>query len=210
MKQILVLFSIIGCLSFFSACSDDNEEVTSNAEKAIGKWIATEINGETAMTDSLFCMEFRTDKVEVYSCGSKIDSNNSKWTEGKNYTYTINNDIIVIDGKDNFDKTVHVELKINTLTSSLLSYSVTSYIYDGVSIPDTKIYTCKKAAVDYSSKIVGLWYGKCTSSNTADTSAHYWDILLMVNIIIIIKMPTELGLKNRTMKADIICMAIYL
>ena len=71
-----------GCLWMFNGCSDEDEKVETNAEKAIGKWIATEINGETPLTDSLFCMEFRTDKVEMYAIGSRIDEHNSKWAEG--------------------------------------------------------------------------------------------------------------------------------
>jgi hypothetical protein len=175
MKNLFFLMLLSGCLWMFNGCSDDDEKVETNAEKAIGKWIATEINGETPLTDSLFCMEFRTDKVEMYAIGSRIDEHNSKWTEGDDYTYSINNDIITIDGKDTDGKTIHVEMKIHTLTSTQLKYSVNSYTYDGVSIPDTKIYTCKKADVDYSSKIVGVWHGKCTSANTTDTTNHYWE-----------------------------------
>lgn len=176
MKNLFFITLLSGCLWMFNACSDD-EKVETNAEKAIGKWIATEINGEAPMTDSLFCMEFRTNKVEMYASGSRIDEHNSKWTEGDDYTYSINNDIITINGKDNSGKAVHVEMKIHTLTSTQLKYSVNSYTYDGVSIPDSKIYTCKKADVDYSNKIVGVWYGKCTSANTTDTTNHYWEYL---------------------------------
>ncbi len=177
MKKLLILASLTGFLWLFIGCSDDDTTVTTNAEKVIGKWIATEINGVSALTDSLFSMEFRTDNVEVYARGSYVDSNNSKWTEGKNYTYSINNDLITINGTDESNKSVHAEFKIHSLTNSLLTYSVVSFIYNGVSTPDTKIYTCKKATNDYASQIVGIWYGKCTSANTTDTAYHYWEYL---------------------------------
>lgn len=37
-------------------------------------------DGIASATDSMFCMELRTDSVEMYSVGEQIDANNKKWT----------------------------------------------------------------------------------------------------------------------------------
>ncbi len=178
MKNLFILASLAGFLCLFNGCSDDDDNVTNNyPELAIGKWVVTNIDGITPLTDSLFCMELRSDKAEIYSIGTRIDANNSKWVEGDNYIYTINNDIITINGIDQLNKTVTVELKIQELTSTTFTYSVKSYVYDGISTPDSHVYTCKKASVDYATQIIGVWYGKCTSDNTADTNYHYWEYL---------------------------------
>ncbi len=173
LKILMMLALTASSLVFFSSCSDDPTS-PNYSELVVGKWIVTEVDGVGVLTDSAFCMELRSDKVEVYSIGTQIDLLNSKWVEGR-FQYTIDDDQIIVDGTDIFNKTHHVAMKILNISATELKYSVVSYAYDGVSIPDASIYTCKKATVDYSSKIVGVWYGKCTSANTSDTTYHYWE-----------------------------------
>jgi len=158
------------------ACSEEDVPVEASLTKLlIGKWVNTTANNNSILTDASFVMEFRTDYVEMYATGFKLDENNKTWMENSDYTYSLNNDVISIDGKDILGKVYHLELKIVSLNDSVFKYYDSKVIIDGVDYTNPIEYTCKRITRDYSSQFVGVWYGKCTSDNNNDTTYHYWE-----------------------------------
>jgi hypothetical protein len=175
--KYLIKFAVLSCfLLLFYACSSDDDS-PNYANLAIGKWINTETNGTSILTDASFIMELRADKVEFYATGYKLNDSNKTWNECSNFTYSINNDIITVDGTDSYSNTTHLEMKILTLNETTMKYSVVSFKVNGVAVADTPTYTMKKITKDYSSDIIGIWYGKCTNASSADTNYHYWEYL---------------------------------
>ena len=181
MKSSSIQYGIL-CLiilSFlFSACSKDSNPAESQktySEMAQGKWVNTMINDKPVQTDSSFIMELRSDNIEMYATGTKLDENNISWIEGTGYIYSVTGDVITIKGTNITGSSVNMNLKILSLDESTLRYSVSSFSIGGVSYPDSKIYTCKKTSEDCSTKFTGIWYGKSTSGNTGDVNCHYWE-----------------------------------
>ena len=111
----------------------------------------------------------------MYATGFQIDTLNKAWMENNTYTYSIKNDMLIVDGKDVLHNTFHMEFKISTLDQSTLTYSVTAFLINTNSYPNTNVYTCKRIASNYSDTFAGVWYGKCTSEGTSDTTYHYWE-----------------------------------
>lgn len=174
-KNLLFLCLLTGVVCLFSSCSDDDSTSPepTQATKLVGKWLLSAVDGVTPLTDAMFCMELRADSIELYSVGEKIDDNNKKWLKGT-YNYIVSNDTITINGTDPLNKFHHVVLKIVSLTDNELKYTVVDCTIAGQQLIDNAVYTCKKSNEDYSTKIIGIWYGKCTSNNTSDTEYHYW------------------------------------
>jgi hypothetical protein len=158
----------------FNGCKskDDNPDYSA---LALGTWVNTQINSTPVLTDDAFIMELLPDHTELYAIGFQLDETSKIWKENSNYTYTIVNDLIVIDGVDIFDIEYHMEFKIITLNQETLMFSIPAFSIDGVEIPNPNIFTCNRVADDFSTEFTGVWYGKCTSDNTADTAFHYWE-----------------------------------
>ncbi len=178
MKSIRPLKSIFVFILFLLplGCSEDEIPVGAEYTKLlIGKWVNVTANNNSILTDASFVMEFKINYVEMYATGFQLDENNKIWMENSNYTFSVNNDVISIDGKDILGKVYHLELKIISLNDSLLKYSDSKIIIDGVDYTNPVEYTCKRITKDYSSQFVGVWYGKCTSENNNDTTYHYWE-----------------------------------
>ncbi len=178
MKKISTLnFIILSLLSVIPiACSEDETPVEAVYTKLlIGKWVNTKVNNEYVLTDASYVMEFRNNYVEMYANGFQLDDNNKTWMENSNYTYSVNNDILIVDGTDVLNKKYHMEFKILTLDESTLTYSISVFRIDGVDYPNSNTFTCKKITEDYSTKFADVWYGKCTADNNNDTTYHYWE-----------------------------------
>lgn len=167
----LGLFSLM--ILMLSACKKD--ETNQTDELLLGMWINTLVNDQPVLTDDTFVLELKPDKTEMYAVGFQLDENNFRWEENSNYTYSLNDDRIIINGTDVLGKAYYMEFKIISLDASTLKYSVPVFTIDGESFPDNKTYTCSKINNDLSSQFTGVWYGKSTTPGTADTAFHYWE-----------------------------------
>jgi hypothetical protein len=171
-----ILFFFLSVLLI--ACSKNSSLVEPQikySELVIGKWINTLVNSDPILTDASFVMELRSDNIQLYATGFQLDDSNKTWKENYNYTYSINGDILIIDGTDVLNKTYHMEFKILTLDQSTLTYSVAAFLINGVAYPNSNMYTCKRSTDDFSEKFTGVWFGKCTSEGTSDLNYHYWE-----------------------------------
>jgi hypothetical protein len=171
MKKRL-LAGIILPLLFFS-CKKEAE--TNYATLILGKWVNTQVNNETILTDASFTFEFRSDNVQPYATGYVLDENNKTWLENNDYTYSVNGNMIIIDGMNKFGNRFHMEFEILSVDQQTLSYSVSKFMIDNVEYPDPKTYTSKKVTADLSPQFVGTWYGKSTTPGTSDVGYHYWE-----------------------------------
>lgn len=167
-------FVFAGVLILLLFCSCKDEE-TDYAELIVGKWGNTLVNYEPILTDASFICEYRSDMVQLYANGFKLDDINKTWMENDNYEYDVEDKNIIIDGTDVLDHSYHMEFEILLIDENYLTYSVKKFFIDDVDYPDSNIYTCKKVKNDYSEQFTGVWYGKCTTAGTSDTKFHYWE-----------------------------------
>jgi len=172
-KMLMVFTSLVVLMVLFSGCKKDDKP--NYSELILGMWVNTHVNNEAILTDASYSMEFKSDHTENYAIGFQLDETNKAWQENDHYTYNVVGDLIVIDGVDILDKAYHMEFKILTLDQSTLKYSIQAFSIDGITIPISNIFTCKRIVDDLSADFTGVWYGKCTSDNTTDTKFHYWE-----------------------------------
>ncbi len=141
----------------------------------LGTWVNTHTNNTPILTDASFVIGFRSDKIEAYASGVKLDSLNKTWIENNNFRYSVDGNRITIDGYNEAGNKFHMEFIILNADQQTLSYSVSRFMIDNVEFPDNKTYTCKRITTDLGSPLIGTWYGRSTTPGTADTSYHYWD-----------------------------------
>jgi len=168
--KYFALICILGTL-LFSSC----KEKTDYAGLLVGKWINSSVNGVPPMTNDIHFCDYRSDGVELYASGAQLDQNNKKWMVNDQYTYSVDGNIITIDGTDDQHNLYHMEFVISSLDENTLTHSVRTYSCNGVEAPDTKIYTYRKVTTDYQNQFTGIWYGRCTTPGTADINYHYWE-----------------------------------
>ncbi|MEI6577212.1 MAG: hypothetical protein WCO63_13625 [Bacteroidota bacterium] len=168
----IVLFAGMFLSVLLWGCKKDDK--IDYASLVLGKWINTEVDNQLVLTDATFVLEFKADKTETYASGFVLDANNKSWIENHNYTYSVKEDMIIIDGFNDLGNNFHMEFKILKADRQTLSYSVSKFTVDNVEYPDSKIYTNKKINTDLADKFVSTWYGKSTTPASPDTTSHYW------------------------------------
>lgn len=175
MKAFNLLFSLLFSVLLLVGCATDDEP--NYAELLKGTWINTLINGQPLLTDETFVMELKPDNTEMYAIGFQLDENNKSWIEGVDYTYSIVGDHIVINGTDVLGNAMQMEFKIESLTDETLTFTVPTFKVNNVEVPNDRTFTCKKITDDYRTAFTGVWYGRCTTEGTADSTYHYWEHL---------------------------------
>jgi hypothetical protein len=172
MKKSAFVFALI--LILLSSCTNNESEYPTLIQ---GLWVNTEVNHQPVLTDETFAMEFKSDGSQMFARGFQLDSLNKTWMENENYTYEMAENTLTIDGTDALDMEFHLVFEIITLNQTTLIYSVKTFTNNGLSYPDSKIYTCKRVTNDFKTSFEGIWYGHCISVGTTDLKYHYWKYL---------------------------------
>jgi hypothetical protein len=154
MKRINILFSFAMVIMLFLGCSKNDDP--NFADLLQGTWVNTMVNEQAVLTDETFTMEFKSDNTELYSSGFQLDENNKSWVENINYTYSINGNLINIDGVDVLGNTYHMIFNILSLNEDILTYSIQTFTLNGDLIANTNIYSCKKVTEDFSVEFTGI------------------------------------------------------
>jgi hypothetical protein len=150
-----------------------HKEGTDYACLLTGTWINTRISGEDIPADSSFVCQYGTDGMQMYAQGYQLDENNKSWIESKNFTYVVEGKNIILDGIDGLDDDFHIEMEIKTLDEESFTYSVTRFLMNDTELPDPAVYTCQRATKDYTSALIGIWYGNGSTPGTAGLQPFY-------------------------------------
>jgi hypothetical protein len=169
MKKLVLVAMVLSLL--FSGCQKQDDLYS----LLLGTWVNTQVDNQAVLTDESFIMELRSDKVQMYATGYTLDMNNKTWIENDKYTYRVDGNILTIDGVGALGSKYHLELIILSVDKYTLSYSVRKLMIENVDYPDKKIYTFRKAIVDFSDRFVGTWYGRSTTPGSNDESYHCWE-----------------------------------
>jgi hypothetical protein len=173
MKNFKIFTFLNMLIILLAGCEKD--ETTDYSKLVPGIWVNTLVNGQPVLTDATYVIELKTDNTEMYAIGFQLDENNFRWEENDSYTYTMNEDVIAINGTDVLGKSYYMEFKILSVDENTLKYSVPVFSIDGESFPNPNTYTCSKVSNDLSSQFTGVWYGRNTTAGTADSLYHYWE-----------------------------------
>jgi hypothetical protein len=160
-------------LVFISSCKKDDNNVLFS--KLLGTWVNTSVDQTEVMTDNSFVIMFLPNKMEIYAKGFILNDSNKTWIENGNYSFSLEDSNIVINGNDLSGNVFQMVFDVRTLDDQNIVYNVSEFKINGVSYPDPKTYTNRKVTVDYVDEFLGTWYGKSTTAGTTDTTHHYWN-----------------------------------
>ncbi|MBU2553435.1 MAG: hypothetical protein KKF98_03180 [Bacteroidetes bacterium] len=173
MKKIKTLFSLTLLVMLVGGCAKNDSP--NYAELLNGTWVNTLVNEQLVLPDDTFIMELKADHSEMYATGYQVDENNKMWEEGSNYSYSLNGNLVTIEGNDVHGNTYYMEFNILLLNQEEFTYKEQIYKLNGETVGDVATYTCKRVTQDFSAEFIGVWYGRCTSEGTTDSLYHYWE-----------------------------------
>lgn len=182
MKKIFLLI-VLAATAFISCSEKDEEQAASEniAEQVIGKWITSEINGETLTTNEKFVYTF-VSSTSGYISASLSDYTNDrpKWTNHTTSNITVDGKKITLSGY--LDKTTSyvAELEVKSINNTEMVTDAKYNVYHNTELFSTNSGTVRwtRLNVDYSSDILGLWEGQVTSgegSDFDDGEPHRWE-----------------------------------
>ena len=173
MKQtLLMIFLITISMLIFTSCKKDNDGSIKN--QVVGKWINTQVDGSDILTDDVFVMELTDDNVQTFGNSYVIVDDSSFWAVSNKYSYKVDGKTIIVDGYNAINASTHLEMIVNDITQSTMTYTVKLLVIGNDTIIDNHIYQVKRSDVDYSNAIIGTWYGKNSDDSDDISNYHYW------------------------------------
>ena len=149
------------------------------AEKIIGKWMATDIDGQTTPTNMKSVYTFvSTTKAYMSASFKHIQATGTPWHQNTEADVAISgNKVTLTMQKDEHNRSVQ-ELTVTAINNNEFTASLkVNVTVDGnVVHSDEHIFHFTKLVTDYKADIVGTWQGHCTSAGSIfdDGQEHRW------------------------------------
>ena len=149
------------------------------AEKIIGKWMATYIDGQTTPTNMKSVYTFvSTTKAYMSASFNHIQATGTPWHQNTEADVAISgNKVTLTMQKDEHNRSVQ-ELTVTAINNNEFTASLkVNVTVDGnVVHSDEHIFHFTKLVTDYKADIVGTWEGHCTSAGSVfdDGQEHRW------------------------------------
>jgi archaellum component FlaG (FlaF/FlaG flagellin family) len=150
------------------------------AEKIIGKWMATDIDGQTTPTNMKSVYTFvSTTKAYMSASFNHIQATGTPWHQNTEADVAISgNKVTLTMQKDEHNRSVQ-ELTVTAINNNEFTASLkVNVTVDGnVVHSDEHIFHFTKLVTDYKADIVGTWEGRCTSAGSVfdDGQEHRWE-----------------------------------
>ncbi len=172
------LSSLIPALAIFfmlAGCSDDDtDDLIQLEEKIRGMWVNTHVDDEPVLTNEAFMTDYHADFSQLYAIGLNIDQDNRAWFENTNYTYSVEEEMIIVEGPDVFGDEFYMEFDIHEIDDEHMRYTVPTFTINGESHPDPHTYTLEKVTDDHLEDLQGTWHALSTSAD-GDHTEYYWN-----------------------------------
>jgi len=171
MKRITALFIVLFFL--FLSCK---QKINYN-EDIQGEWLCQEIMNPSTKpliipTNNAFVVRFNNDASLCFSKGYELSNSNEKrWMENKNFTYTIEENKLLVKGRNTLGQEVDLSLTIEQLTSKALTCKENYYKINGEEKGEERTFYFTKIYKDYTQKIIGFWEVRKIAKFEPDTFA---------------------------------------
>ena len=182
--QWVMAAALICSSTVFNSCT--NEDNPSNpadnlAEKLIGKWMVSDIEGQPALTNEKTVLTFvSADKAIVSTSRSNFTESQAKWAALREYDVKISGNKATLTGHPNDKITQVQEYSVSAIDNSKMSanFKLTTFINGEAKSIREQDVRYKRVTRDYSKAIVGKWEGHITSeqgSEYDDGEDHQWE-----------------------------------
>lgn len=162
-----------GIVKSFSMKKVDNPPVVDFQQAILGTWVNTKINNIPVYSNATYVIKFEPNFMEMFANGFQIEDGSSQWIENNNYAYTINDHIITIEGIDPLENFIHLEIDVQSVSQSNMTYTISKKIINGEEIEDNSNYFMELAAENNLASIFGIWKGKETTSGANQVYDSY-------------------------------------
>ncbi|MDR2980171.1 MAG: hypothetical protein LBV02_07015 [Bacteroidales bacterium] len=148
LSLLFLILALAGC----------NRNKTDYKAEIQGKWICHEINYLFIPSTEFFVMEFRNDNTQFHA--QAYDSHlavGAEWMENSNYTYTVDEDMISLQGTNPLGQSVDLSMKIKRVGFNYLDYQEIKTVIDGQDLTANRIFSLYKMNDIRVEKLVGQW-----------------------------------------------------
>ena len=185
MKKImnLVLAAILICgVTVFTACTNEDnpaDPAANLSEMILGTWVEADINGHTALTNEKSAVTFLS-ATKAINSQSRVDFTPTapRWNANLEFDVQISGNKVTLTGHPNDSITLVKEYNITAVNDSEMysDYKHTTYC-DGRVILLTELVIRFVKVADYTTAVIGLWEGHCTSEGSEfdDGQEHRWE-----------------------------------
>ena len=165
MKKIFPLCLISLCV--FISCKPKTPDY---AEEIKGKWLCQEINNLVIPSDDAFVIAFQNNGNELYGQGYTLNDNEEKWWFENNFSYSVDKDVISVNGINPLGETVNLSLTIKNVTSNTLDYVENSTVINGADVSSGRRFFFTRLE-DTPKNITKRWQGRHVIQ--ADSTNNY-------------------------------------
>ena len=180
---LLASVMLVTMAGLMTACTNEdnasNANVDNLAEKIIGKWIGTDMDGQEMMTNEKRVVTFVSATKAYVSASLTMQDIESIWSSSIEASVAIDgNKMTVISHPDELT-TVEEEFTVTAIDDNEFTANCKlTRTVDGIEQSSGIINVRHtKVTADYSQAIVGIWEGHCTSANSVfdDGQEHRWE-----------------------------------
>lgn len=182
MKRISLILTFAAIL--FASCGkdDENQVIENLEEKIIGKWMVSEIDGQTALTNSKVVYTFVSPTVGYCSAASADFTETAKmWNSHVESSVSISGNDVTITGNvdENYSYVATLTVKSISENEMLTDSKYKLYLNGELISNTTRPVRWTKVTVDYSQAILGCWEGHITSEQSRfdNGELHRWEYL---------------------------------
>ena len=174
-KLQTLLFAALFSTIVFTSCSSDKDETTTPtetfADKIIGRWMCTGVDGRPCPTNYYYVMNFvsPTKVYRSYSPTTSIGLDNF-WEAQYECVAKITDRKLTVTGQHNVNLTSESQYSLQSITETEMDLVANhTVIFKGrqIDMPAHNHERFTKITKDYSKDIIGTWEGHITSNESA-------------------------------------------
>lgn len=180
MKKSTLVLALALVALLFASCKKENKI----EQQIIGKWITTDRDGHTALTNEKSVLTFLSATEALLSMSREgYSSTGSKWSAYLECSVAIDGNKVTLTGHPNEHITLVNEMNIRSITATDMEGTFKHIIMrDGVIVSETDPIEMRwvKITADYKQAILGKWQGHVTSAMGSaydDGEDHQWEYL---------------------------------
>lgn len=181
MKKVFFMLALAATV--FIACDNDKKKddvVNHNLSEIIfGKWVNVEENGTPMVTNLKPVIDF-VSTTKAYMSAAVRNDTIEMWVKRQELELVIDGKKIHLINKNDEQTIRDIEINVTSFNADeIVANSIIRNIINGdtTNLPSS-VDLFKKINVDYSEAIIGMWEGRCTSSDGSifdDGENHRWE-----------------------------------
>ncbi len=180
-----VFLALAAAAMIFVGCSKDDDKTIDNlAEKIIGKWITTDIDGHAELTNNKSVITILSASQALISISRANLPDNQGWVSHLNASVAIDGNKVTITGQLNEHITIVYEITVSSISDTHMEGTFKhSTLRNGEVITTNGPIGMRweKITTDYAQAILGMWEGMSTGeegSEFDDGENHRWEYLM--------------------------------